>query len=109
MNTKLHVLFLVASFTIACGEKRKGTISNGADTNSKEDTNLKDTYPNTLYPECTSHSDCAEDQFCGIECWTGGCGENSEIEANTMGQYCQPCVECEQDDDSITGDCSICE
>ena len=61
------------------------------------------------FPACTSHEDCSEGQFCGIECWTGGCGENGEVEATTLGQYCQPCSECAAGTDSITGDCSICE
>ena len=60
------------------------------------------------YPSCTTHSDCGADQFCGIECWTGGCGENEDVPSGTVEQYCQPCNECVQDGDSITGDCSMC-
>jgi hypothetical protein len=62
-----------------------------------------------LYPACTSNEDCSDGQFCGIECWTGACGDAGEIEAMTLGQYCQPCNECAEGSDSITGDCDICE
>jgi hypothetical protein len=26
-----------------------------------------------------------------------------------LGQYCQPCDECESGGDSVTGDCAVCD
>ena len=61
------------------------------------------------YRDCSSHDDCSEGQFCGVECWTGDCGDNEDVEAFTRGQYCQPCGECQFPSDSITNDCSVCD
>jgi hypothetical protein len=69
-----------------------------------EDTETDD--PNI---ECTAHSDCDAGSFCSVECFTGDCGPNGDIPSGTLGQFCQPCVECEQGTDSITGDCDVCE
>ena len=90
MNSRHILLLLITSFTISCGKKETDSAST------------------VLYPVCISHDDCSEGQFCGIECWTGGCGENADVEAATMGQYCQPCDECRTEEDSITGNCNIC-
>ena len=62
-----------------------------------------------LYPSCDSHSSCpGKEQFCGIQCWTGGCGVNGRAPRGTVRQFCQPCDECQSDGDSVTGSCSIC-
>jgi hypothetical protein len=120
----LSILF-TASLTISCGDKSTDTAStedtNIEDTDTTEDTNTEDTDTedtdtedtNTSnsapYPECREHSDCSDAQFCGVECWTGGCGENEDVEEGVRGTYCQPCDECEAGQDSITGDCSVCD
>lgn len=115
----LSILF-TASLTISCGDKSTDTAStedtNIEDTDTTEDTNTEDTDTedtNTSnsapYSECREHSDCSDAQFCGVECWTGGCGENEDVEEGVRGTYCQPCDECEAGQDSITGDCSVCD
>ena len=57
--------------------------------------------------DCSSDSDCGEGSFCAIECFTGGCGDGS-VEAGTVGQFCQPCDECQMLEDSISGNCDAC-
>jgi hypothetical protein len=61
-----------------------------------------------LFIPCGDHSDCFAGLFCGIECWTGQCGVDGSVVEYTFGQYCQPCVECELDSDSVSGSCDIC-
>jgi hypothetical protein len=95
MKNLILPLILSLTLTIACG----GESSETTETNTS----------NALYPECTGHSECSEGQFCGIECWTGGCGEAEDVPADTLGQYCQPCDECESGGDSVTGDCAVCD
>ena len=120
----LSILF-TASLTISCGDKSTDTAStedtNIEDTDITEDTNTEDTdtedtdtedtdtSDSAPYSECREHSDCSDAQFCGVECWTGGCGENEDVEEGVRGTYCQPCDECEAGQDSITGDCSVCD
>ena len=130
----LSILF-TASLTISCGDKSTDTPStedtNIEDTDTTEDTNTEDTdiedtdiedtdtedtdtedtdtSDSAPYSECREHSDCSDAQFCGVECWTGGCGENEDVEEGVRGTYCQPCDQCEAGQDSITGDCSVCD
>jgi hypothetical protein len=61
-----------------------------------------------VYPVCSLDTDCSADQFCGVQCWTGGCGADASIPAGTRGAFCQPCDECEQDDDAVSGSCDVC-
>jgi len=64
------------------------------------------------YVECTQHSDCTAGMFCGVECWTGNCGNAGTISKNTVAPvnygYCQPCRECNIANNSITEDCNLC-
>ena len=95
---KIQILiFLALSLGTACDSK-------SSDTSATEDTETDD--PNI---QCTAHSDCDAGSFCSVECFTGDCGPNGDIPSGTQGQFCQPCVECEQGTDSITGDCDVCE
>ena len=59
--------------------------------------------------DCNSDDECADEEFCAIECFTGGCGNDGSVEAGTIGQFCQPCNECELGSDAVSGDCSACE
>jgi hypothetical protein len=63
---------------------------------------------NNLYTSCDNHGDCSKGMFCGIECWTGTCGADGSIPEATMGQFCQPCVECEIETDAVDGNCEVC-
>ncbi len=128
---KNQILFLlILSLSSACNSKDSDTgveestntedtdteDTNTEDTNT-EDTNTEDTdtedtdTEDNVDPniECTAHSDCDAGEFCAIECFTGDCGVNGDIPRGTLGQFCQPCVECEAGTDSITGDCGSCE
>tara|TARA_Y100001970_G_scaffold231641_1_gene288011 strand:+ start:1434 stop:3026 length:1593 start_codon:yes stop_codon:yes gene_type:complete len=59
--------------------------------------------------DCQNDSDCMDGEFCAIECFTGGCGiDDSELEG-TLGQYCQPCDECQIPEDAVSGNCDACE
>jgi len=60
------------------------------------------------YSSCTVDADCDDGMFCGIECWTGGCGAEEDIPAGTMGAFCQPCDECHYDSDAVSGSCDTC-
>ena len=63
----------------------------------------------TLYPSCTWHSDCGEEQFCGVKCWTGGCDEgNDDRKGKKRGRFCQPCTKCKKHPDSVTRSCEVC-
>merc|ERR1712113_42240 len=46
------------------------------------------------FGECKRHSQCAPGQFCGRECWTGGCGLYEDVGGGVEGNFCQPCREC---------------
>ena len=60
------------------------------------------------YPPCSSHSDCGSKQFCGTECWTGGCGSQARAPSGTWGRFCQPCKKCVHHRDSVTNGCDVC-
>ena len=66
----------------------------------------------TLYPSCTGHSDCGTNQFCGVKCWTGGCGEGKKDPKGKKHKdhdnFCQPCAHCKKHPDSVTRGCDIC-
>ena len=72
----------------------------------------KVSYDVTLYRSCTRHSDCGTDQFCGVECWTGGCDEGRDDpkgkKRKKNGKFCQPCTKCKRPTDSVTHSCGIC-
>ena len=71
-------------------------------------TNTATKFP-ALYPSCTSHSHCPrKTEFCSTQCWTGGCGADGNAARGTSRQYCQPCTECQNDSDSVTGSCDMC-
>lgn len=57
---------------------------------------------------CKSHFDCAEGDFCAVECFVGPCGAAGEISAGRRGHFCQPCDECSWDDDAFNGNCGVC-
>ena len=59
------------------------------------------------YPGCQTDLDCGQAQFCGIECWMGGCGADRKVSQFTMGQFCQPCDECQGGDDAVSGSCKV--
>ena len=65
--------------------------------------------PRAPFATCSCHDDCSVGQFCGVECWTGDCGDDEDVTRGTRGQFCQPCDECVFGSDSITGDCSVCD
>ena len=55
-----------------------------------------------VYSTCARDGDCSTLQFCGKECFTGGCrGINGA-------SVCQPCAECHFDFDAVAGNCSRC-
>ena len=59
------------------------------------------------YRQCTGHWKCGKGSFCGTNCWTGNC-KNGVIAAGTRGDFCQPCNQCVDKKDSISGSCDIC-
>ena len=57
---------------------------------------------------CSAHSDCDTDEhFCAVACFTGSCGKDRSVQANTVGLFCQPCEEC-INGRSLTGRCDMC-
>ena len=62
-----------------------------------------------LYPTCDAHSDCGENQFCGVKCWTGGCGADGDVSSSSKGRFCQPCGKCQSALRSVTRTCIICD
>merc|ERR1712196_298682 len=58
------------------------------------------------YPECGEHAECSSepDMFCGVECWTGGCGDGTVAE-QTLGNFCQPCDHCHRHSDGVDAEC----
>ncbi len=121
MKKLLLPLLFSMSLTLACGgntdtddtstatvDTSTATVDTSTATVDTSTATVDTSTSTAPYPECSDHSECAEEQFCGVECWTGGCGEEEDVSPNTRGQYCQPCVECESGEDSITGDCVVC-
>ena len=61
------------------------------------------------FPSCNAHASCKRGkQFCAVQCWTGGCGADGTARRGTLRNFCQPCVECQKVNDSVTGKCNIC-
>ena len=61
------------------------------------------------YPPCANHNQCQKyKQFCGTQCWTGGCGDKGKALIGVKREFCQPCNLCKNSDDSVNGDCGIC-
>ena len=58
--------------------------------------------------DCQSDLDCMDGQFCSVECFTGGCGLDDSELLGMIGQYCQPCDECEYPEDAVSGNCDAC-
>jgi len=58
--------------------------------------------------DCQSDSDCMDDEFCAVECFTGGCGLDDSELVGMVGQYCQPCDECDYPQDAVSGNCDAC-
>ena len=61
-----------------------------------------------IHRSCSSDEGCDINYFCGVECWTGDCGEDESIPMGTRGAYCQPCIECHAPTDAVTGSCDTC-
>ena len=62
-----------------------------------------------VYSSCAEHADCGTNQFCGVNCWTGGCDEGRDDRKGTKREhFCQPCAKCEHNTDSVTHSCEIC-
>ena len=62
-----------------------------------------------LYRFCAAHSRCGVNQFCGVKCWTGECGPDSNAPRKRAGQFCQPCEWCKSPEDAVAGSCDVCE
>ena len=66
-----------------------------------------------VYASCTWHLDCDSNQFCGVKCWTGGCGEGvghlKGKKPKKHNKFCQPCAMCKKHTDSVTRSCDVCE
>ena len=60
--------------------------------------------PKVLYRPCYQHSDCDNNQFCGINCLTDGCGAGTIIKK----AICQPCTWCRAHKDSASDNCRAC-
>ena len=58
--------------------------------------------------DCQYDSDCMEGEFCAVECFAGECGLDSSETSGTLGQYCQPCDECQYPEDAVSGNCDSC-
>jgi len=58
--------------------------------------------------DCQYDSDCMDDEFCSVECFIGGCGFDDSELSGMIGQYCQPCNECEYPEDAVSGNCDAC-
>ncbi len=58
--------------------------------------------------DCQLDSDCLDGEFCAVECFSGPCGLDDSEAEGTVGQYCQPCDECESDQDAVSGNCDAC-
>ena len=99
------LLFLALT---ACSSAKK-IINDSSDPVDTSDTDTDTPQSSTGYIECTTHVDCGAGMFCAIECFTGSCGADESVMSGTLGNYCQPCVECEQASDAIDGSCSVCE
>jgi hypothetical protein len=118
---KFSAILLLASM-VACGGNAKdsdpttdsGTDTEDTDTDTDtEDTDTEDTdtdnQSSTGFIDCSAHTDCGEDMFCSVQCFQGPCGDDDSVNAPAQGNYCQPCVECEQGPDAIDGSCAVCE
>ena len=58
--------------------------------------------------DCLDDSSCMDGEFCAIECFTGECGLDGSESSGTLGQYCQPCDECQAPEDAVSGNCDSC-
>jgi hypothetical protein len=61
------------------------------------------------YVTCQAHDDCGTGMFCGVECWTGACGADGAVPESRRGRFCQPCAECEMEEDAVDGSCAVCQ
>ena len=59
--------------------------------------------------DCQYDSDCMDGEFCAVECFTGPCGLDGSETSGTIGQYCQPCDECQLPQDAVSGNCDTCD
>ena len=59
--------------------------------------------------DCQDDSDCMDNEFCAIECFSGECGLDGSETSGTFGQYCQPCDECQLPEDAVSGNCDSCD
>ena len=109
---KLRYWVLIGMVIAGCEDKScddSGTVTSEvtADANTNADSDA-DANGEGIYPACSLNTDCSADQFCGVECWTGGCGADMSVPTGRRGAFCQPCAECEQDDDAVSGCCDVC-
>ena len=64
--------------------------------------------PTVVYSPCNADSHCDRNQFCAVECFTGGCGRGRDVPAGTLGKFCQPCDRCQSPFDSWVRNCKVC-
>jgi len=62
-----------------------------------------------VIPNCTTDAECGTGQFCAVECFVGDCRGGGRVEDESIVGFCQPCVECEIDEDSVSGSCAACQ
>ena len=58
-----------------------------------------------MFANCDDHAACGDGLFCATECFEGPCGDNNDVPEGIVGQFCQPCVQCEAAPDAFDGAC----
>ena len=68
---------------------------------------VKSTKINIKSSSRSSPSDCQTNHFCALSCFTGSCGNDDNVPANSAGLFCQPCNQY-INWRSITTSCDVC-
>lgn len=104
----LQLTLLSLTFALGCSGKSEQDSASDT-TNTTDKTETEDTQSTAIHGDCVDHDDCQSGYFCSIECFVAPCGDDESVSMGTLGEYCQPCDECQEETDSVTGDCSVCE